>query len=160
MVITITVGAGASADRKASLVSELLGTPDQPRFSSAVPGPETGVKRTLVIMARAGMGSARAFGAPFALLALLTVVVVAFGRVSIHPLLGRSKRMAGTVAWFDPESGYGFIIPDRSGEELFLHRTALLRGKITVAPGDRVTFRTVKGSERSFALRVRDEGES
>ncbi|MBT8166071.1 MAG: cold shock domain-containing protein, partial [Acidimicrobiia bacterium] len=160
MTITVTVGAESSSDRRATLISGLLTASDEPGFTSPAGVAESGVKRTLVIMARAGMGSARAFGAPFALLALLTVIVLAFGRVSIHPLLGRSKRMAGTVAWFDAESGYGFIIPDRSAEELFLHRTALTRGKTAVTPGDRVTFRTVKGSERSFALRVRDEGES
>ncbi len=160
MTITVTVGASSSSDRKAALVAGLFPATNEPRDSTPVARTETGVKRTLVIMARAGMGSAQAFGAPFLLLALLTVMVVAFGRVSIHPLLGRSERKRGTVAWFDTESGYGFIIPDRSAEELFIHRTSLGRGKTAVAPGDRVTFRTVKGSERSFALGVEDEGES
>ena len=160
MTITVTVGSASSSDRKAALAAGLFPSPDEPRNASSAVETESGVKRTLVIMARAGMGSAQAFGAPFLLLALLTVLVISFGRISIHPLLGRSRRQSGTVAWFDAASGYGFIIPDRAAEELFLHRSALGRGRADVAPGDRVSFRTVKGSQRSFALRVRDEAHS
>jgi CspA family cold shock protein len=63
--------------------------------------------------------------------------------------------MRGTVAWFDAGTGYGFIIPDASSGELFLHRSALARGGSEVMAGDRVSFRIVKGGQRSFALHVK-----
>jgi cold shock CspA family protein len=158
MTITVTIGAQSSSERRAALVAGLLPAPDTPQ--STATEASDGVQRTLVIMARAGMGSARAFGAPFLLLVILAVLVLSLGRISIHPVLGRSPRQSGTVAWFDTDSGYGFVIPDDADEELFLHRSALGRGRVAVTPGDRVTFRTVRGSERSFALTVRDEGRS
>ncbi len=49
----------------------------------------------------------------------------------------------GTVAWFDPVRGYGFIDTD-GGDRAFVHRSAIRRlGQRTLDEGRRVSFRPV-----------------
>lgn len=44
----------------------------------------------------------------------------------------------GTVKWYDPEKGYGFIARDDGDSDLFVHRTAIQEGDLN--EGDRVEF--------------------
>ena len=46
----------------------------------------------------------------------------------------------GTVKWFDPKKGYGFITPDDVDEKLFVHRSNIIEPDEHLRPGDRVTF--------------------
>ena len=45
----------------------------------------------------------------------------------------------GTVKWYDPEKGYGFIAQDGGGNDLFVHRSAV-QGAEGLNEGDRVEF--------------------
>jgi CspA family cold shock protein len=49
----------------------------------------------------------------------------------------------GTVKWFNPAKGFGFVTPDDGGEELFHHRSVLEQaGLRDLAEGTRVRVQT------------------
>jgi len=50
----------------------------------------------------------------------------------------------GTVKWFDPSRGYGFIAPDNGSKEIFVHMSALNRGGMaTLVEGQRIEYQSV-----------------
>jgi CspA family cold shock protein len=52
----------------------------------------------------------------------------------------------GTVKWYDPAKGFGFVVPDEGGQDLFVHRSALARaGLQELHDGQRVTIKVVTG---------------
>ena len=47
----------------------------------------------------------------------------------------------GTVKWFNPAKGFGFIQPDDGGQDVFVHISAVERaGLPTINEGDRFEF--------------------
>ena len=47
----------------------------------------------------------------------------------------------GTVKWFNPVKGYGFITPDEGGQDAFVHISAVERaGLSTLQEGQKVNF--------------------
>ena len=47
----------------------------------------------------------------------------------------------GTVKWFNADKGYGFIKNDNSGEDLFVHFSAIIsEGFKSLEEGQHVTF--------------------
>ena len=47
----------------------------------------------------------------------------------------------GSVKFFNPEKGYGFIKPDDGGRDIFVHITAVEQASLTTLnEGQRVTF--------------------
>jgi CspA family cold shock protein len=54
--------------------------------------------------------------------------------------------LQGTLKWFNPEGGYGYITPDDGGEDLFFDYAATWGGGFrSLEKGQRVTFRAVEG---------------
>ena len=48
---------------------------------------------------------------------------------------------SGRVKWFDAVRGYGFIIPDDGGRDLFVHITAVQQAGYTgLVPGTRLSY--------------------
>jgi CspA family cold shock protein len=47
----------------------------------------------------------------------------------------------GTVKWFNPQKGYGFIQPEGGGKDVFVHISAVQRAGIgTLNEGQKVSF--------------------
>ncbi|MBD3353423.1 MAG: DEAD/DEAH box helicase [Candidatus Lokiarchaeota archaeon] len=56
-------------------------------------------------------------------------------------MINNTIRMTGTIKWFDDKKGFGFIKPDESSEDVFLHRSALHSDENRdMYSGDRITF--------------------
>ncbi len=59
---------------------------------------------------------------------------------------------SGTVKWFDPGKGFGFISRDDGGDDVFVHRSAT--GMEVLGEGDKVEFDIVQGQRGMNAERV------
>ena len=65
--------------------------------------------------------------------------------VSVKPTLREGVMATGTVKWFNPAKGYGFITPDDGGKDVFVHITAVERaGMRTLSEGQKVKFKVVE----------------
>lgn len=54
--------------------------------------------------------------------------------------------ITGTVKWFNPAKGYGFIVPDDGSKDAFVHISAVERaGMSTLTEGQRVTYELQRG---------------
>jgi CspA family cold shock protein len=64
-------------------------------------------------------------------------------------------RTTGTVKWFSNEKGYGFIVPDEGGEDLFVHYSEIdADGYRSLAENDRVEFTIGQTEKGPNAQRV------
>ena len=63
----------------------------------------------------------------------------------------------GTVKWFNPRRGYGFIVPDQGAAEVFVHYSEIVtdEGFRTLYAADRVEFDVVDGPKGPYASNVR-----
>jgi len=51
----------------------------------------------------------------------------------------------GTVKWFNPDKGFGFIQPDNGGADVFVHISAVERaGFNTLKEGQKISFELEK----------------
>ena len=52
---------------------------------------------------------------------------------------------AGTVKWFNVQKGYGFILPEGGGKDVFVHISAVQAAGLNgLDEGQRVTFAVVR----------------
>ncbi|MEQ8604183.1 MAG: cold-shock protein [Marivibrio sp.] len=59
---------------------------------------------------------------------------------------------AGTVKWFNPTKGYGFIQPDAGGADAFVHISAVERaGLNSLNDGQKVEYELVQGRNGKYA---------
>ncbi len=70
---------------------------------------------------------------------------------------GEAKVAIGTVKWFNPSKGYGFIQPDNGGKDVFVHISAVEKvGFTSLAEGAKVSFDVVnnRGKDSAENLRI------
>jgi CspA family cold shock protein len=69
--------------------------------------------------------------------------------------------VSGSVKWFDPSRGYGFIVPDENLPDILLHVTCLRRGGFqTVREGARVVCDVVRSRKGLQAVSIRSMDDS
>ena len=63
----------------------------------------------------------------------------------------------GKVKWFNNAKGYGFVLPDNGGEDLFIHYSAIqMDGYKTLKAGQEIQFEVVEGPKGLHAVNIQD----
>ena len=61
----------------------------------------------------------------------------------------------GQVKWFNNAKGFGFILPDEGGDDLFAHYSAIgMEGYKTLKAGQLVSFDTIEGPKGLHAANI------
>ncbi len=61
----------------------------------------------------------------------------------------------GTVKWFNDDKGFGFITPDESGNDLFVHHTSIQgSGHRSLNEGAKVSYEAEQGPKGPAAANV------
>jgi len=59
----------------------------------------------------------------------------------------------GTVKWFNPTKGYGFITPDQGGSDVFVHISAVEKaGWRTLNEGQKVSYELASNKGKQSAV--------
>ncbi len=62
----------------------------------------------------------------------------------------------GTVKWFDPTKGFGFIQPENGAKDVFVHISAVERAGLgTLAEGQRVSYNVIEERGKKAAADLR-----
>ena len=66
-----------------------------------------------------------------------------------------SKLPTGTVKWFSDQKGFGFVLPDDGGTDLFVHSSNIDSSDRSLQEGQRVEFEVGEGRKGPEATSVR-----
>jgi len=67
----------------------------------------------------------------------------------------------GTVKWFNNAKGYGFIVPEHGGDDLFVHYSSIeMEGYRTLKAGQEVSYDEQAGDKGNSAVRVRQKDDT
>jgi CspA family cold shock protein len=68
-------------------------------------------------------------------------------------------RKSGTVKWFNQAKGYGFILPDGGGADVFVHVSALTKAGLQgLAEGQRVSYDVAQDRGKTMAADLQLDG--
>lgn len=66
--------------------------------------------------------------------------------------------MQGTVKWFNPQKGYGFISPDDGGKDVFVHITAVQAARLdasVMSEGAKISFEIAVERGKNSATNIK-----
>jgi CspA family cold shock protein len=73
-----------------------------------------------------------------------------------HPPARPEAEVSGTVKWFKADKGFGFVVAEDGGKDVFIHKSVLRRCNVTLLiPGQRVLMHvqeTEKGREATWVI--------
>lgn len=65
----------------------------------------------------------------------------------------------GTVKWFNNAKGYGFVVPESGGDDIFVHYSSIqMDGYRTLRAGQPITFDVKEGPKGLHAVNIRLQG--
>jgi cold shock protein len=68
-----------------------------------------------------------------------------------HCTIKFKKMQQGTVKFFNETKGFGFIVPENGGEDIFVHSSGLIDN---IRQNDKVKFETERGKKGINAINV------
>jgi cold shock protein len=70
--------------------------------------------------------------------------------------LSTAVEMSGTVKWYNPDKGFGFVTPESGGKDVFVHASVLERSGVhSLSEGQTVQLQVVQGQKGPEAASVR-----
>lgn len=84
---------------------------------------------------------------------LLLIFAFSFSEARLYH---RQKESTGYVKWFNPSKGFGYIVNDEGGPDLYVHHTSIaMEGFRAIKDGDKVIFQITSGPKGLHATNVR-----
>jgi CspA family cold shock protein len=83
--------------------------------------------------------------------------VIAFEDATYSPHNSQSFQIIGKLKWFNRVKGFGFVLPEQGGEEIFVHATIFQRANLMgLQPGEAVEVSVIRGPKGLEATNIKE----